>query len=65
MTVHQFNASQMINPDTEIHYRFHVFIVESDFPQVHDFFELSLSTAGQMLLTADDEQYSHYSWEKT
>ena len=58
MTVHQFNASQMINPDTEIHYRFHVFIVESDFPQVHDFFELSLSTAGQMLLTADDEQYS-------
>ena len=58
MTVHQFNASQMINPDTEIHYRFHVFIVESDFPQVHDFFELSLSTAGRMLLTADEEQFS-------
>ncbi len=53
--IHHFNTSDTIDRETEIHYRFHTSISEADFPQVHDFYELSLTTAGSMLLKTDDE----------
>lgn len=49
--ISKFNEEQMIDRDTENHYRFHTFIEEGMFPQVHDFFEFSLMVSGQMELT--------------
>ena len=56
--LHTFNAREMINLQSETNYAFHSSVVESDFPQVHDFYELSLITAGKMQLTVNQEVFS-------
>lgn len=47
---HQVNAKGIIDPAREMHYRFHQRIDPSLFPQVHDFYELTLLTSGCMYL---------------
>lgn len=42
------NAVTMIDPIREMHYAFHHKVDASMFPQVHDFFEISLVTKGAM-----------------
>lgn len=56
--LHTFNAREMINLQSETNFAFHSFIVSSDFPQVHDFFELSLVTAGKMQLGINDNVFT-------
>lgn len=48
--IQHVNTSELID-ESETHYRFHMTIMESDFPQVHDFYELSLTTAGKIEVT--------------
>lgn len=55
--LHTFNARELINLQSETNFAFHSSITASDFPQVHDFFELSLVTAGKMLLGINDDVY--------
>lgn len=42
------NAKGVIDPYREMHYRFHQRIDPSIFPQIHDFYELTLVTSGTM-----------------
>lgn len=44
------NAEGIIDPYREMYYRFHQSIDSSQFPQVHDFYELTLVTSGAMEL---------------
>ena len=48
--LHTFNARELINLQSETNYAFHTSVAEDEFPQVHDFYELSLITAGKMQL---------------
>lgn len=56
--LHTFNARELINLQSETNFAFHSFITASDFPQVHDFFELSLVTAGKMQLEINNDAYT-------
>lgn len=55
--LHTFNELELINLQSETNYAFHSSIAAHEFPQVHDFFELSLITAGKMDLTVGDESF--------
>lgn len=46
--VHIINAQNVINFDTERHYVFHTQIDSAQYPQVHDFYELTLMVKGKM-----------------
>lgn len=49
--IHRISTSQVINPHTEINFRFHNTVSEAEFPQVHDFYEFSLMRKGRMAMT--------------
>ncbi len=53
--LHRINAEGTIDPDSEMHYRFHRKIDPSIYPQVHDFYELTLVTSGAMCVTVNGE----------
>lgn len=55
--LHTFNAREMINLQSETNYAFHTSVAEDEFPQVHDFYELSLITAGEMQLIVNQEVF--------
>lgn len=55
--LHTFNAHEMINLQSETNYAFHTSVAEDEFPQVHDFYELSLITAGKMQLIVNQEVF--------
>ena len=55
--LHTFNAREMINLQSETNYAFHTSVAEDEFPQVHDFYELSLITAGKMQLIVNQEVF--------
>lgn len=46
--VHQVNAAGTIDPARGMHYRFHRRVDPSIYPQVHDFYEITLLTGGCM-----------------
>lgn len=56
--LHTFNARELINLQSETNFAFHSCVTASDFPQVHDFFELSLTTAGTMRLAINGDAYT-------
>ena len=55
--LHTFNELELIDLQSETNYAFHSSIAEHEFPQVHDFYELSLITAGRMDLTVGEERF--------
>ena len=55
--LHTFNARELINLQSETNYAFHTSVAEDEFPQVHDFYELSLITAGKMQLIVNQEVF--------
>ena len=55
MTVFKINADSVFSDCHEPHYRFHMHIDPTQYPQVHDFYELILMTAGTLELIADSE----------
>lgn len=48
--LYQVNAASTLDPIRETHYRFHHKIDPSQFPQVHDFYEITLVTEGMMAM---------------
>lgn len=48
--LHHVNAQGVIDPASEMHYRSHRRIDPAVYPQVHDFYELTLVTEGRMFL---------------
>ena len=52
-----YNTIQLIDPETEINYRFHTAVEESEFPQVHDFYEFSLVLKGKIELSLDNGRF--------
>lgn len=53
--LHRINAEGTIDPDSEMHYRFHHKIDPAIYPQVHDFYELTLVTSGCMRITVNGQ----------
>lgn len=51
--LYRINAEGTIDPNSEMHYRFHRKIDPSIYPQVHDFYELTLVTSGCMRITVN------------
>lgn len=54
--LHKVNAVGTIDPKREMHYRFHQKIDLSIYPQVHDFYEITLITEGAMELEINHEK---------
>lgn len=42
--LHEINAENLIDMDSEIHYSFRNFIPKKEYPQRHDFYEFFLVT---------------------
>lgn len=55
--LNQVNAAGVIDPISEMHYRFHQHIDPSIYPQVHDFYELTLVTDGSMDIEVNGEEH--------
>ena len=53
--LYQVNATGTIDPRIEMHYRFHQKIDPSQYPQVHDFYEIMLVTDGKMEMEINRE----------
>ena len=53
--LYQVNATGTIDPRIEMHYRFHQKIDPSQYPQVHDFYEIMLVTDGKMEMEINHE----------
>ena len=51
--LHIMNAENWIDPRSEMKYQFHQTIDMSCYPQVHDFYELSLVIEGKLNVTVD------------
>lgn len=51
---YQINTAGVIDSGRQMHYRFHHQTDPSIYPQVHDFYEITLITSGCMQLLADD-----------
>lgn len=51
--LHIMNADAWIDPRSEMRYQFHQTIDTGVYPQVHDFYELSLVTEGKLNMTVD------------
>ncbi len=54
--LHQVNAKGVIDPQRQMHYRIHNRIDPSIYPQVHDFYELTLMIRGNMTLNVNDQE---------
>ena len=54
--LYKVNAIGTIDPKSEMHYRFHQKIDSSIYPQVHDFYEISLITNGKMELELNQKK---------
>ncbi len=54
--LHRVNAVGTIDPKREMHYRFHQKIDLSIYPQVHDFYEIMLTTEGTMEMEINGEK---------
>ena len=54
--LHQVNAKGVIDPECQMHYRIHKRIDPSIYPQVHDFYELTLMVQGNMMLTVNGQE---------
>lgn len=52
--LHIMNAENWIDPRSEMRYQFHRTIDTSFYPQVHDFYELSLVIEGKLNMTVDN-----------
>ena len=53
--LHHVNAEGTIDPGRGMHYRFHRRVDPSIYPQVHDFYELTLVTGGEAVQTINGE----------
>lgn len=51
--LHVVNAKDLIDPVSEMMYQFHQSIETDQYPQVHDFYELSLVVKGRINMTTD------------
>lgn len=51
--LHEINAENLIDMDSEIHYSFRNFIPKKEYPQRHDFYEFFLVTSGAFQFVAD------------
>ena len=49
--LHIMNAENWIDPRSEMRYQFHQTIDTTFYPQVHDFYELSLVIKGKLNMT--------------
>ena len=49
--LHRINEADLIDRAGETHYRFHTGVDTQEFPQVHDFYEFSMTVSGRMALT--------------
>ena len=56
--LHRVNEAETIDPKSQMHYRFHQGVDPSIYPQVHDFYELTLMTSGQMDIEMDGQHIS-------
>lgn len=54
--LHEINAENLIDMDSEIHYSFRNFIPKKEYPQRHDFYEFFLVTSGAFQFVADGRQ---------
>lgn len=54
--LYQVNATGTIDPKSEMHYRFHQRIDPTQYPQVHDFYEVMLITDGKMEMEINQEK---------
>ena len=52
--LHIMNAENWIDPRSEMRYQFHQTIDTTFYPQVHDFYELSLVIKGKLNMTVDN-----------
>lgn len=55
--LHVMNADHWIDPRSKMKYQFHKAVETSVYPQVHDFYELSLMVKGKLNITVND--WSH------
>lgn len=53
--LHRVNAKGVIDPQRQMHYRIHNRIDPSLYPQVHDFYELTLMVQGNMQMLVNDQ----------
>lgn len=51
--LHTINALHLINMESETHYSFRTCIPTDEYPQVHDFYEFFLVTAGKFTITIE------------
>lgn len=56
--LYRVNEAETIDPTSQMHYRFHQKVNASIYPQVHDFYELTLMTFGQMNIELEIQQIS-------
>lgn len=56
MTIHRRKAQYILNPITQIHYAIETGYKESQFPHIHDFYELLLTVKGCQLLIVNGEK---------
>lgn len=54
--LHRVNAQGVIDPQRQMHYRIHNRIDPAIYPQVHDFYELTLMVQGNMTLNVNDRE---------
>jgi AraC family cel operon transcriptional repressor len=55
MPVNMISAIQFIDPETENHYAYHTVIDTRQFPQIHDFYEITLVTDGTLSFSFEDQ----------
>lgn len=55
-SVHHFSAENIFEHSLEAHYALHRSINQTDFPQVHDFFEFSLVLSGELRISLDGKE---------
>lgn len=56
--LHCVNEAETINPKSQMHYRFHQSVDPSIYPQVHDFYELTLMISGEMGIETELQRIS-------
>jgi AraC family cel operon transcriptional repressor len=49
------NSLQFIDPETESHYAYHTLIDTGQYPQIHDFYEITLVTAGTLCFSFENQ----------
>lgn len=56
--MHNINTKNVINMNSETHFAFHTQIDATQYPQVHDFYELTLITNGKMIYELVDQRFN-------